>query len=37
MRNPTARGSGGEVWSIVRNVRPETERAQGIHQEAAAP
>lgn len=29
-----ARGSGGEVWRIVRNVGPETERAQSITQEA---
>lgn len=30
-----ARGSGGEVWRIVRNVGPEAWRAQGITQEAA--
>lgn len=30
-----ARGSGGEVWRIVRNVGPETRREQGIRQEGA--
>ena len=32
-----SRGSGGEVWRIVRNVGPETWRQQGITQEYAAP